>query len=182
MSELHYDKHETTIIIPNGTKSIPDEYFIDNDKLEEIIIPDSVEYIGRGAFKGCKSLKKVQLPNSLKVLEQFAFSECDSLEEINIPSSLHYYSCGVFSHCHDLKTINSHNEINYIDDLAFYNCKNLENFNIPSNTSSTQLISSGSRMIMSLYTHLLSSKIHARMSISMQLFRVYRLTLLFQVI
>ncbi|MBQ9853517.1 MAG: leucine-rich repeat domain-containing protein [Bacilli bacterium] len=136
MSELHYDKNATTIIIPNGTKSIPDEYFIDNNKLEEIIIPDSVEYIGRGAFKGCKSLKKVQLPKSLKVLEQFAFSECESLEEINIPSSLHYYSYGVFSHCHNLKTINSHNEINYIDDLAFYNCKNLENFNIPSNASS----------------------------------------------
>lgn len=136
MDEFIHDKAAKTIIIPDGTKTIPDEAFINYNQLEEIIIPDSVEYIGIAAFKGCKSLKKVNLPSSLKILEQFAFSECEALEEITIPSSLHYYSYGLFSHCHNLKTINSHDEINYIDDLAFYNCRNLQDFNIPSNTSS----------------------------------------------
>ena len=130
-----YSKESKVIIIPNGAKIIDDETFMDFTNLEEIIIPDSVEHIGKAAFKGCSSLKKVRLSNNLHILEDFAFSECDSLEEITIPSSLHYFSCGVFSHCHNLKIINSHNDINYIDDLAFYNCKKLD-FSLPTNITS----------------------------------------------
>ena len=136
MSELHYDKNTTKIVIPNGTKCIPSECFINFDKLEEIIIPNSVEHIGNSAFIGCKALRKVNLPNSLKTIEPLAFSECESLEEIIIPSSLQNFSHGIFSYCYNLKTVISHDEINYIDDLAFYNCKNLENFVIPKNTTS----------------------------------------------
>lgn len=134
-TKLNYDKNAISIVIPNGITTIPDETFMDFDRLEEIIIPDSVEYIGASAFKGCKSLKKVKLSNNLHILDDFAFSECESLEEITIPTSLHYYSCGVFSHCHNLKRLNTHNKIDFINDLAFYNCKKLE-FNLPSNITS----------------------------------------------
>ena len=135
-TKLIYDKTVKSIIIPNGVTTIDDETFMDFEELEEIIIPDSVEYIGKGAFKGCKKLKKVKLPSNLHILDDFAFSECVSLEEITIPASLHYFSYGVFSHCHNLKTVHTHNEINYIDDIAFYNCRKLENFDIPSNVTS----------------------------------------------
>jgi len=131
-----YDKESKVIIIPNGTKVIDDETFMDFTNLEEIIIPDSVEHIEKGAFKGCSSLKKVRLSNNLHLLEEFAFSECDSLEEVDIPKSLHYYSYGVFSHCHNLKKINGHNQIDFIDDLAFYGCKNLTDFQISDSTTS----------------------------------------------
>ncbi len=130
-----YSKESKIIIIPHGVEIIDDETFMDFTNLEEIIIPDSVKHIGKAAFKGCSSLKKVRLSNNLHILEDFAFSECDSLEEITIPSSLHYFSCGVFSHCENLKVINSHNDINYIDDLAFYNCKKLD-FSLPTNITS----------------------------------------------
>lgn len=133
--KLNYNKNDTSIIIPDGITTIPDETFMDFDKLRKIVIPDSVKYIGKAAFKGCKSLKEVKLSDNLHILDDFAFSECESLEEITIPSSLHYYSCGVFSHCHNLKVINSHNDINYIDDLAFYNCKKL-NYSLPTNITS----------------------------------------------
>lgn len=135
-TKLNYDKNTTSIVIPYGITTIPDETFMDFDKIEEIVIPDSVEYIGKAAFKGCKSLKKIRLSNNLHILDDFAFSECESLEEITIPSSLHYYSCGVFSHCHNLKRLNTHNKIDFINDLAFYNCKKLEKFDIPSNVTS----------------------------------------------
>ena len=136
--KLNYDKNAISIVIPDGITTIPDEAFMDFEKLEEIVIPDSVTHIGVAAFKGCKSLKRVKLPNKLHILEDFAFSECESLEEITIPSSLHYYSIGLFSHCHNLKKLNTHDDINYISDLAFYNCKKLENFSIPSNVTSIQ--------------------------------------------
>ena len=131
-----YSKESKVIIIPNGTKIIDDEAFMDFTNLEEIIIPDSVGHIGKAAFKGCSSLKKVRLSNNLHILEDFAFSECESLEEIDIPKSLHYYSYGLFSHCHNLIKINDHNEIDFIEDLAFYDCKSLTEFHISDNTTS----------------------------------------------
>ena len=60
MSDFIYDKNAKVINIPVGTKIILDKTFLDNDTLEEVIIPDSVEYIGTAAFKGCKNLKKVK--------------------------------------------------------------------------------------------------------------------------
>lgn len=134
--KLTYNKNSKVIIIPDGTKSIPDETFMNFDKLEEVIIPNSVEYIGASAFKGCKLLQKVKLPDNLKILGDFAFSECESLLEINIPSSLHYYARCLFRKCHNLKTINGHDDINYINDGAFYQCHSLENFDIPKNVKS----------------------------------------------
>lgn len=135
-NKLIYDKHVTSIVLPDGVTQIPDEAFMDFEQLESITIPNSVTYIGKAAFKGCKSLKKVKLPNHLQILDDFAFSECSSLEEIIIPSSLHYYARGLFSHCTNLKTIHSHDDIYYINDLAFYHCKKLEDFSIPKNVTS----------------------------------------------
>lgn len=134
--KFKYNNDKTKIIIPEGTTIIPDEAFMDLEKVEEIVIPDSVEHIGKGAFKGCKSLKKINLPNSLVILDDFAFSECESLKEITIPTSLHYFSCGVFSHCYNLEKVNTHEEIDFINDLAFFKCKKLKEFEIPSNVQS----------------------------------------------
>ena len=45
MSELHYDKNAKKIVIPDGTTVIDHENFMNNDKVEEIVIPSSVKYI-----------------------------------------------------------------------------------------------------------------------------------------
>ena len=94
-----YDKSAKKIIIPEGTKFIPDYAFKDYKNLEEIIIPDSVIQIGRCAFEGCNKLKKVTLSKNLKILEDYSFCNCPSLEEITIPKSLQYFSKGLFKNC-----------------------------------------------------------------------------------
>ena len=128
---LNYDKNSKKIVIPEGTKYIPDSAFQDFKDLEEVILPSSIEQIGKAAFSGCSSLKKINLPEGLKIVEQQAFANCKSLEEVTIPSTLEYFSYGLFSYCHNLKTINCHDSINYIDDFALYNCRNLTNFSLP---------------------------------------------------
>lgn len=51
--------------------------------IEEVIIPDSVRYIGEDAFSCCERLKKVSLPKNLIVLED-AFKDDNALSDINI--------------------------------------------------------------------------------------------------
>lgn len=50
---------EAVIEIPDGTTSIPDGTFRNNDKITSVTIPESVTYIGAYAFDGCTSLQTV---------------------------------------------------------------------------------------------------------------------------
>lgn len=136
MSAFKFDSNSEIIIIPKGTKHIPDEAFVNFRNLREIILPESLESIGYSAFLGCTSLKKINLPNTIKSIQPYAFSNCKSLEEITIPSSLNHINLAVFSYCTNLKNISIHDNINFVDNYAFYNCRNLKSFNIPKNLNS----------------------------------------------
>ncbi|MCI6801816.1 MAG: leucine-rich repeat domain-containing protein [Prevotellaceae bacterium] len=63
---------------------IGDEGFYSCEKLEEIVLPDSVTTIGDGAFKYCTNLRKIVMPSSLENLGDSVFEHCDSLEEVDM--------------------------------------------------------------------------------------------------
>ena len=50
--------------------------------MKSIEIPESVEYIGDGAFQDCTSLMSIKIPESVKIIGTWAFYNCPSLEEI----------------------------------------------------------------------------------------------------
>lgn len=56
--------------------------------LEDLVLPNSVKYIGNKAFAECSSLKKINLPNSIEVIEDEAFADCYALESVIIPDSV----------------------------------------------------------------------------------------------
>ena len=72
-------------------------------KKGEISIPKTVINIGRSAFTGCDSLKKVFLPDGLQFISRNAFSGCSQLEEIRIPDSVEEIADWCFSGCTSLK-------------------------------------------------------------------------------
>ncbi|MDE7076281.1 MAG: leucine-rich repeat domain-containing protein, partial [Clostridia bacterium] len=56
--------------------------------ITELVLPDSIEIIGDGAFRGCEILKKVTLGNNVNEIGKQAFHYCNNLAEINIPDSI----------------------------------------------------------------------------------------------
>lgn len=48
----------------------------------ELVIPEGLEEIERGAFEECTSLKSVRLPDSLAKVGDYAFYTCTSLEKV----------------------------------------------------------------------------------------------------
>ncbi len=65
--------------------------------LTSVVIPEGVKTIASGAFWHSKSLSDVTLPSTLTMIESFAFNDCQALESIEIPESVNYIGNGAFS-------------------------------------------------------------------------------------
>lgn len=118
------------IQIPSRVKRIEDNALSYLD-LEKIEIPDSVEYIGEFAFRGCKSLNEVKLPQLIKQINKATFRECESLSKLYIPNSVEYIEDSAFERCYSLKEINLPKNLKYIGIQSFKECRNLKSLSLP---------------------------------------------------
>lgn len=78
-----YFKIPTTLIIPEGCRVIGDHAFRDRHKLEEVIIPKSVEWIGNYAFDWCRNaVITLEKPRSeFRFIGDYAFLGCKYVKE-----------------------------------------------------------------------------------------------------
>ena len=67
---------------------IGEKAFRDNETIEFVTIPDSVNSIGKYAFDECVSLEKINIPSGVTVIEDNTFYGCWSLSEIELPEGL----------------------------------------------------------------------------------------------
>ena len=114
-------KKAGTINIPEGVTHISDDAFYDSD-IEKVILPDSVQKIGRGAFGHCQKLKEVVFGNGLTEMSNRAFMYDQELENINLPDSLTDLAEYVFFGCAKLTAVNLPKNLRKIDDYAFFAC------------------------------------------------------------
>ena len=77
------------VVLPDGMKEIPKEAFLGSDSIRKVIIPASVDSIGREAFSCCEKLEQVEFRegSNLLLIEAEAFAESKKISEINIPDS-----------------------------------------------------------------------------------------------
>lgn len=76
--------------------------FIDMTELE---LPDSLQKIGKRAFRGCRQLKKAELPSGISEIPEGCFSGCRSLEEIVVPEGLTAIRKDALKDCEHLKQL-----------------------------------------------------------------------------
>lgn len=104
--------------------------FVDNEYITKVVIPDTVTYIGDGAFQGCSALKTVKLSNNLIALGDFAFNWCKSLESIELPESLTSIGCYVIYGWEKIKSITIPKNVAEIGDHNFVYCSKLESIQV----------------------------------------------------
>ena len=101
------------------------DLYLNDELVTEIVVPNSVDSIGNGAFRTCRSLNSVILPNSVKHIGRDAFYSCSNLTSINIPNSVTSIETSVFASCFNLTSIDIPNSVTKIGQGAFYDCSGL---------------------------------------------------------
>ncbi|GFH57178.1 hypothetical protein CTEN210_13654 [Chaetoceros tenuissimus] len=99
------------IVVMHGVQIIPWCFFQHLEKLETVIIADTVTRIEMRSFAHCSNLVYVKLSRQLQLIGEGAFDDCSSLASIFLPPS-----CQVIHRC------------------VFSSCKKLLVFHIPSDT------------------------------------------------
>ena len=150
-----------TLEIGEEFAEIPTNFFQLTSSIRKVIIPETVETVGAGAFSysrveevefaadspvqfsgyaetnvfdGCEDLKKVVLPDNLNCITAQMFYGCIALEEIVLPESVKVIYDGAFYGCESLKSINLEH-VESIQGAAFAYCLSLESLHIGSQTS-----------------------------------------------
>ncbi|MDR3129059.1 MAG: leucine-rich repeat protein [Tannerellaceae bacterium] len=116
-TNLAYVDLEDLKIVP---KAIPSYAFADMVSLQHVIVPDSLEAIGIGAFKGCKNLQSVSFPLLLKTIGDSAFFNCSAVSgALNIPANVEYIGANAFEKCGKLTNLSLGSSLKSIGAYAF---------------------------------------------------------------
>lgn len=114
--------------IEEGTLSVADCAFKDCINIEKIVLPDSVQSIGRNAFAGCTGLKEIVMPETLNALGAGAFSGCGSLSTAAVSQGISRLERGVFKNCVSLREISLPDTLESISFDCFENTEIMNAF------------------------------------------------------
>ena len=78
-----YRSQITSISLPAGLTRIS-KYAFNNCKMQEVVIPDNVTFIGDGAFAFCSELQTVTLPKTPTEIQSRAFNGCNQLVSVKV--------------------------------------------------------------------------------------------------
>ena len=96
----------------------------------------NVKHIGGWAFDKCTNLTTLELGNSLETIGKSAFRYCQALTELTIPDNVKSIGGWAFYNCNALKTLKLSANLESIDSCTFYNCYALKELTIPDNVKS----------------------------------------------
>ncbi|MBQ3020233.1 MAG: leucine-rich repeat protein [Clostridia bacterium] len=118
------------VVLSNGLLCIGDAAFY-NTALKELILPNTLEEIGKEAFSNNKKVTKITFPTTLKKLQDGAFRNCQGLEEVFFADGLSAINDDAFKDCIGLKRLSLPDTLICIGKNAFQNCRQLYSVCLP---------------------------------------------------
>lgn len=144
----------TKVVIPSKyqgkvVSGIAEDAFTNNRTITEVVLPDSVTFIGGSAFRRCSSLSKINLTkvtklgsnafsetkltnvtlSSVVTVGNSAFKDCRALQSVSLSNSTVTIEKSAFSGCLVMTTVDVGKTKN-IGDSAFNGCGNINQINL----------------------------------------------------
>lgn len=133
----------TSVTFPSTIEKI-DQFSFNNTKLENVTVPDSVTYLGNGAFYECRSLKTINIGSSVAHIGTQMFLLDYALESITVSADNQHFASkdgllyvkdfSTLIHCPSsakIKHLVLPQGLKKIDYRAIYDLKALEEVTIP---------------------------------------------------
>lgn len=99
------NQEDTEIVVPENVKEIKKGAFGNCFNLTEIYLPNGIKEIGDEMFQFCRTLKKVNIPDGVIRIGDSAFYGCKSIMEIILPIGLKEIGNNAFKGCKNLKSV-----------------------------------------------------------------------------
>lgn len=131
-----YSPEEGATALP--VKEIGAEAFMGCTRLRDVLLTDNITKIGDRAFMQC-IFQEFIIPDSVTYIGYGAFGMCDSLKEIVIPKSVEVLAPLAFAYCSDLQLAVVNANISVLNERVFINSVVNSGGNIYTNTSLTQI-------------------------------------------
>ena len=136
-----YIPERVTVIggdVIEGVNGVGGGVFKGCSSLKSINIPKSVVSMGYGMFSYCSSLTSIHIPEGVTSIEYMVFDGCSSLTSIHIPESVTSIGFSAFRGCSSLKSINIPEGVTSISEQVFKGCSSLKSINIPEGVTSIE--------------------------------------------
>ena len=136
---------DTELVIPATHEGLPvkriGERAFKDTNITNVVLPNSITFIGSFAFSDCSELVSINLPEGLQSIALAAF-QSTAFKNIIIPASLSILEAGAFERCFDLESVRFANGsfISTIETNTFNSDASLQSVIIPAGVN---LIQSG---------------------------------------
>lgn len=91
--------------LKDGVVSIADNGFKGCSKLREVVLPKTLERLGKNSFMSCVSLEKIEIPEGIVEIPERCFAKCIKLKEVYLPNSLRVIKSHAFFQCRSLTKV-----------------------------------------------------------------------------
>ncbi|MBQ6080532.1 MAG: leucine-rich repeat protein [Muribaculaceae bacterium] len=106
--------------------------------ITSVVLPQGLKSIGKAAFAGCTRLTSITFPNTLDSIGECAFAGCTSLTSLTLPASVEVVGWGAFMRCTSLTSfkVASSSRLRSIDEAALMDCPSLKTVSLGSTVQS----------------------------------------------
>ena len=136
---VKYNGEGVDVVVPDNVVCVGKGAFSELKGIKSVVLPEGVEEIGLAAFTHCTRLESVVLPSTLTTIEYAAFDHCEALRRVVIPRSVKTLANSAFEYCFGLKEVLLPEGLISIGNRAFLGCVSLSSITLP---SSLQMIGS----------------------------------------
>lgn len=123
---VKYTGKEINLVIPDGVVGIGRGAFSSCSMLNSVTIAESVEYIADYAFECCRNLRSVFIPGNVRSIGKWAFTHCRNLESVTFSEGIKSIGKAAFNYCDSLVQVSLPDSLTELGNDAFYSCAHLK--------------------------------------------------------